>query len=65
MGFSFLSFFLFFSFGLFRAAPVAYGNAQAKGGIRAAAAGLPHSHSNTDPSRVCSLQHSSLAMLNP
>ena len=31
---------------LFRAAPVAYGSSQAKGQIRAVAAGLYHSHSN-------------------
>ena len=30
----------------FRATPVAYGSSQAMGGIRAAAAGLHHSHSN-------------------
>ena len=33
-------------FFLFRATPVAYGSSQARGGIRAAAAGLHHSHSN-------------------
>ena len=33
-------------FFLFRAVPVAYGNSQATGPIRAAAAGLQHSHSN-------------------
>ena len=32
-------------FFLFRAAPVAYGSSWAGGGIRAAAAGLRHSHS--------------------
>ena len=40
----------FFFFGLFpfsRAAPVAYGDPQARGLIRAGAAGLCHSHSNT------------------
>ena len=38
---------LFFClFGLFRAAPMAYGGSQAKGQIGAAAAGLHHSHSN-------------------
>ena len=31
---------------LFRGTPVAYGSSQARGGIGAAAAGLPHSHSN-------------------
>ena len=38
--------FLFFkNFCLFRAAPVAYGSSQARGQIRAVAAGLHHSHS--------------------
>ena len=32
---------------LFRAAPVAYGSSQARGRIRAATAGLHHSHSNS------------------
>ena len=31
---------------LFRATPAAYGGSQSRGGIRAAAAGLHHSHSN-------------------
>ena len=39
-------FFLFFFFLLFRATPAAYGCSQARGLIRAAAAGLHHSHSN-------------------
>ena len=43
-----LIFFFFLSFFLFRAAPVAYGSSQARGRIRAAAAGLqPQPHSNT------------------
>ena len=37
----------FFFFGLFWAAPTAYGNSQARGPIKAAAAGLHHSHSNS------------------
>ena len=37
---------LFFFFCLFRAAPGAYGSAQAGGLIEAVAAGLHHSHSN-------------------
>ena len=37
---------LFSFFGLFRAAPVAYGGSQARVLIRAVAASLPHSHSN-------------------
>ena len=36
----------FFFFCLFRAALVAYGSSQARGGIRATAAGLHHDHSN-------------------
>ena len=36
----------------FRAAPAAYGGSQAKGQIRAVAAGLHHSHSNAD-SKPC------------
>ena len=38
--------FFFFFFLAFRAAPAAYGGSQAWGGIRVAAAGLHHSHSN-------------------
>ena len=37
----------FFFFFLFRAAPTAHGGPQARGLIRAIAAGLHHSHSNT------------------
>ena len=40
-------FFFFFFLLLFRAAPLAYGGSQARGLIRAAAACLHHSHSNT------------------
>uniref|UniRef100_A0A8D0W5M5 Microfibril associated protein 2 n=1 Tax=Sus scrofa TaxID=9823 RepID=A0A8D0W5M5_PIG len=36
-----------FFFHLFRAAPVAYGGSQARGRIRAVAAGLRHNHSNS------------------
>ena len=39
----FLCLFLFL---LFRAAPAAYGSSQARGPVRATAAGLYHSHSN-------------------
>ena len=43
-----LQIFFFFVFLLFLwAAPVAYGGSQARGLIRAAGAGLHHSHSNT------------------
>ena len=45
--FFFLCIFLFFTFGLFRAAPAVYGGSQARGQITAAAASLHHSHSNT------------------
>ena len=38
--------FVFFVFCFFRAAPAAYGGSQARGLIRAVAAGLRHSHSN-------------------
>ena len=38
---------LFFFFLLFRAAPVAFGSSQARGQIRAIAASLHHSYSNT------------------
>ena len=46
------NFFLFFFFLLFRAVPTAYGGSQAWGPIRATAASLHHSHSNSgsDPS---------------
>ena len=37
----------FFFFGVFRAAPAAYGGSQARGQIGAVAVGLYHSHSNT------------------
>ena len=37
----------FFSFGLFRATPVAYGGSQARGPIGAVVPGLHHSHSNS------------------
>ena len=43
--FVFFFFFFFLSF-LFRAASAAYGSSQARSPIRAAAAGLHHSHSN-------------------
>ena len=39
-------FFFFFFLGLLRAAPAAYGGSQARGLIRAAAAGLRQSHGN-------------------
>ena len=41
------SFLFLFSFFLFRDEPVVYGSSQARGQIKAVAAGLHHSHSNT------------------
>ena len=38
----------FFFFGIFRATPTAYGSSQARGRIGATAAGLHHSHSNSE-----------------
>ena len=46
-------------FCLFRTVPIAYGGSQARGWIGAVVTGLCHSHSNTDPSCVCDLRHSS------
>ena len=51
--------FIFFVFCLVRATPAAYGGSQARGPIRAAAAGLRQSHSNADLSSICDLHHSS------
>ena len=42
-----------------RATPLAYGSSQARGWTGAAAASPYHSYSNTDPSHVCNLYHSS------
>ena len=58
---------ILFLFLLFRATPMAYGGSQTRGRIRAAAAGLHHSHSNANPSCVCNLHHSSRQhqILNP
>uniref|UniRef100_A0A8D1KYM2 Catenin alpha-3 n=1 Tax=Sus scrofa TaxID=9823 RepID=A0A8D1KYM2_PIG len=65
--FSLLIPFSFFFFLLFRPAPVAYGNSQARGQIGATAAGLHHSHSNARSSCICDLHHNSqqLQILNP
>ena len=54
-----VSFFLFFPFFLFRASPTAYGSFQARGRIRAIAAGLPTATAKQDSSHVCDLHHSS------
>ena len=45
--FSFFLFFFFFFFGLFRATPAAHGGSQARGLIRAVAAGLLHSNTGS------------------
>ena len=54
-------------FFLFRAAPTAYGGSQARGQIRATAAGLCHSHRNVGSHCICDLHHSSWQrwILNP
>ena len=56
-----------FFFLLSRAAPLAHGGSQARSRLGATAANLRHSHSNTDPSHICSLHHSSRQhqILNP
>ena len=56
--FIFLFFFSLFFF-FFRAAPMAYGDSQARGPIEATAAGLHHSHGNANQSLICHLHHSS------
>ena len=54
---------------IFTATPVACGGSQARGRIWAAAAGLRHSHSNTNTrsDRICDLHHSlqQCRILNP
>ena len=58
---------LFFFFLAFRAAPTAYGGSQARGPVRATAAGLHHSHSKSDLSCICNPHHSTWhwQILNP
>ena len=58
---------LFLNFFLFTAAPVAYGNSQARGQTGAAAAGLCCSMEMPDLSRVCNLHRSlrQFHILNP
>ena len=51
--------FFCFLFLLFRAAPGAHGGSQARGPIRAPAAGLHHSPAPRDPSLICNLHRSS------
>ena len=62
-----LGFFVFRLFCLFRAVPTAYGSYQARGPIRAVAAGVPTATATQDPSLVCNLHHSSgqRRILNP
>ena len=48
MTYSALKFFFFKSFCLFRAAPMTYRGSQDRGCIRAAAAGLRHSHTRSE-----------------
>ena len=50
---------------LFRAAPVAYGSSQARGQIRAIAAGLQHSHSNLGSELCLQPTPRFTAMLDP
>ena len=57
--------FLFFSFLLFRAAPVAYGSSQARGQIGAAAADLHLSHSNVESEPNLPPTPQLTAMLDP
>ena len=60
--------YLFTNFCLFRATPAAYGGSQAKGQIRAIAAGLHYNHCNARPELTSGdLHHSSrqLRILNP
>ena len=60
-------YFSFFLFCFFRVTPVAYGSSQARGWIRAIAAGLPTATAMWDPRRICNLHHSSghCQILNP
>ena len=50
---------IFFFFNLFRATPAAYGGSQARGPIRAVAAGYARATAMLDPSHACDLHHSS------
>ena len=57
--------FFFFFFFFFRAAPMACGGSQARGWIKAVAAGLHHSHSNTRSEPCLWTTPQLLAMLDP
>ena len=56
---------LFFFFFLFRATPMAHGGSQARGRIRAVAAGLRHSHSNARLEPCLQTTPHLTAMLDP
>ena len=60
-------FFFFFFFAISRAIPTAYGGSQARGLIRAVAAGIHHGQSNMGSEPICNLHHSSrqCQILNP
>ena len=63
----FLIIIIFLFFGLFRAALMAYGSSQARGQIRAVAAGLRHSYSNprSKPRLQPTPQLTTMPILNP
>ena len=63
--FIYLKFIFIFIFLLFRAAPTAYGGSQTRGCIRATAAGLSHSHSNTESESRLQPTPQLTATLNP
>ena len=58
-------FFFLALFRLFRAVPAAYGGSQARGSIRAVAAGPRHSHSNTGSEPLLQPTPQLTATLNP
>ena len=62
---SFLSFFLSFFFLIFRAAHMAFGSSQARVQIRAVAAGLYHTYSNTGSEPCLPYIPQLTAMLDP
>ena len=59
INFYFILFYFIFVFFLLRVTPVAYGDSQARGLMRAVAAGLRQSHSNAISERICDLHNSS------
>ena len=56
LGFYFFNLFIFY---LFRAIPAAYGSAQSRGQIRAAATACTTATATQDPRHICDLYHSS------